>query len=143
MGGRDKPDHDNLGTKRKTHTARGERHEDADERIGREARASLDVDHADRRDQTEAEHADVRRADRLTSQETQREPGQPRLVTAHLDFGVDIPYVRVAGTPPQLVAYYRRLVGAGMRYFIVSCLSDMETLRILAQEVMPQVAVRW
>jgi hypothetical protein len=52
---------------------------------------------------------------------------------------VDIPHVIVAGTPPQLIAYYRRLVAAGMRYFIVSCGSDMETLRILAQDVMPQV----
>jgi len=48
--------------------------------------------------------------------------------------------VIVAGTPAQLIAYYRRLVEAGMRYFIVSCGSDIETLRILAQDVMPQVA---
>src|SRR5262245_53541027 len=75
-------------------------------------------------------------------EEAQRKPGMPRLVTAHLDFGVDIPYVIVAGTPPQLIVYYRQLVEAGMRYFIVSCGSDLETLRILAQGVMPQVAVR-
>ncbi len=50
---------------------------------------------------------------------------------------------RRCGTPPQLITSYRQLVEAGMRYFIVSCGSDLETLRILAQEVMPQVAVRW
>jgi alkanesulfonate monooxygenase SsuD/methylene tetrahydromethanopterin reductase-like flavin-dependent oxidoreductase (luciferase family) len=80
------------------------------------------------------------RGDAAQLAEAQREPGLPRLVTAHFDWGVDIAYVIVAGTPAQLIAYYRRLVEAGMRYFIVSCGSDMETLRILAQDVMPQVA---
>lgn len=67
-------------------------------------------------------------------EEGQREPGMPRQVTAHLSGGLDIRYVTVAGTPPQLIAYYQRLVDAGMRYFIVSCGSDLETLPLFGRE---------
>ena len=45
----------------------------------------------------------------------------------------------VAGTPPQLLAYYQALVGSGMRYFIVSYGRDEETLRLLAWDVVPHV----
>ena len=46
----------------------------------------------------------------------------------------------VAGTPPQLVAYYRALAGVGMRYFIVHCSREAETLRLLGEAVVPHVA---
>jgi alkanesulfonate monooxygenase SsuD/methylene tetrahydromethanopterin reductase-like flavin-dependent oxidoreductase (luciferase family) len=71
-----------------------------------------------------------------------RGPGMPRLLTTHYGMASmeDVPYVIVAGTPPQLIAYYRALVEAGMRYFIAGCGSDAETIRLLAQEVMPKVA---
>jgi hypothetical protein len=39
------------------------------------------------------------------------------------------------------VDYYRELVGCGMRYFFVTVAPpDEETLRLLAEEVMPRVA---
>ena len=47
----------------------------------------------------------------------------------------------VAATPDEAVDYYRELVGCGMRYFFVTVApQDEETLRLLAEEVMPRVA---
>ena len=43
---------------------------------------------------------------------------------------------RFTGTPEDAVAYYRALVG--VRYFITS-VADAETLRLLAEEVVPEV----
>jgi hypothetical protein len=43
----------------------------------------------------------------------------------------------IAGTLPQLVAYYDALIEAGMQYFIVS--GDGETLRLLAERVIPEL----
>jgi alkanesulfonate monooxygenase SsuD/methylene tetrahydromethanopterin reductase-like flavin-dependent oxidoreductase (luciferase family) len=45
----------------------------------------------------------------------------------------------LAGTPPQLVAHYRALAAAGMRYFIVHCSREEETLRLLGEAVLPHV----
>jgi alkanesulfonate monooxygenase SsuD/methylene tetrahydromethanopterin reductase-like flavin-dependent oxidoreductase (luciferase family) len=52
-------------------------------------------------------------------------------------------YSRVIGTPEQAAAYYGELVSAGMQYFVVQSLdaADTETITLLAQELMPQVAV--
>jgi alkanesulfonate monooxygenase SsuD/methylene tetrahydromethanopterin reductase-like flavin-dependent oxidoreductase (luciferase family) len=43
------------------------------------------------------------------------------------------------GTPEQAIAYYRPLVEAGMRYFIVNLATyeDTETARLLAERVLP------
>lgn len=44
----------------------------------------------------------------------------------------------VAGTPEEIVAYYRALVEAGMQYFIAALPEfDVETLRLLGREVIP------
>lgn len=47
----------------------------------------------------------------------------------------------VAGTPDDAVAYYRALVKAGIQYFIVGTLdaADEETIRLLAEQVIPHV----
>lgn len=46
----------------------------------------------------------------------------------------------VAGSPERLVAYYRALVAAGIRYFVVQLAADdRETIELLAREVMPNV----
>ena len=47
----------------------------------------------------------------------------------------------MAGTPPQFVAYYRALLDAGMRYFIVGPDGDPETVRLLAEAVVPYLVV--
>jgi hypothetical protein len=48
----------------------------------------------------------------------------------------------VAVTPDEAVNYYRALVECGMRYFFVTVAPpDEETLRLLAEEVMPRVVV--
>lgn len=46
-----------------------------------------------------------------------------------------------AGTPEQAIAYYQELVEAGIQYFIVETLdaTDEETIRLLAEQVMPAV----
>ena len=49
--------------------AERERVEDADQRVGRQRRVPLDVDHRQRREQAEAEHAAVRRIERLAEQQ--------------------------------------------------------------------------
>jgi alkanesulfonate monooxygenase SsuD/methylene tetrahydromethanopterin reductase-like flavin-dependent oxidoreductase (luciferase family) len=47
----------------------------------------------------------------------------------------------VAATPEEAVDYYRELVGCGMRYFFVTVAPpDEETLRLLAEQVMPRLA---
>ena len=48
----------------------------------------------------------------------------------------------VAATPDEAVDYYRELVGCGMRYFFVTVAPvDEETLRLLAEHVLPRLAV--
>jgi alkanesulfonate monooxygenase SsuD/methylene tetrahydromethanopterin reductase-like flavin-dependent oxidoreductase (luciferase family) len=71
--------------------------------------------------------------------EAERGAGRPRRLTAHqrLPSGEEVARVTVAGTPPQLLAHYRDLVAAGMRYFIARCGQDEETLRLLAEAVLP------
>lgn len=46
-----------------------------------------------------------------------------------------------AGTPEEAAAHYRALVQAGIQYFIVETLdaADEETMRLLAEEVIPRV----
>jgi alkanesulfonate monooxygenase SsuD/methylene tetrahydromethanopterin reductase-like flavin-dependent oxidoreductase (luciferase family) len=70
-----------------------------------------------------------------------RQPGMPRQFTTQYAFPSPTPlrYVLVAGTPPQVTTYYRALVEAGIRYFIVQCRSDRETVRLLAEKVMAQL----
>ncbi len=48
-----------------------------------------------------------------------------------------------AGTPEQAVSYYQALAAAGIQYFIVELLdaADEETMRLLAEQVVPQVGV--
>lgn len=47
----------------------------------------------------------------------------------------------VAGTPEEAITYYRRLVEAGLQYFVVETLdaADEETIRLLAEKVIPEV----
>jgi alkanesulfonate monooxygenase SsuD/methylene tetrahydromethanopterin reductase-like flavin-dependent oxidoreductase (luciferase family) len=47
----------------------------------------------------------------------------------------------VAGTPAQVVPYFRAYADAGMEYFVAQVLDagDVETMRLLAEEVAPQV----
>jgi alkanesulfonate monooxygenase SsuD/methylene tetrahydromethanopterin reductase-like flavin-dependent oxidoreductase (luciferase family) len=46
----------------------------------------------------------------------------------------------VAGTPREVVRYYRELVAAGIRYFITFIHpGDVDTVRLLAEEVLPEV----
>ena len=44
----------------------------------------------------------------------------------------------VAGTPSDAVAYYRRLVGLGFRYFVAFTF-DLETVELLAERVVPEI----
>ena len=47
----------------------------------------------------------------------------------------------VAGTPEDLIAYYRALIGLGIRYFIAAIYSDdAESYELLADRVMPAFA---
>ena len=50
---------------------------------------------------------------------------------------------RVVGTPDQVAAYYQGLVDAGLQYFVVQILdaSDLETVELLANELVPRVTV--
>jgi hypothetical protein len=44
----------------------------------------------------------------------------------------------VALTPSEAIAYYNRLVQAGMQYFIITLFpDDVETLRLFGQQVIP------
>ena len=74
--------------------------------------------------------------------ERAREAGMPRQFTTQYAVPSPTPirYVLVAGTPLQVTAYYRSLVEAGIRYFIVQCRSDGETIRLLAEKVMRDVS---
>jgi len=46
----------------------------------------------------------------------------------------------VAGTPRDVILYFRTLVEAGMRYFITFIYpKDIETVRLLAEHVVPEV----
>jgi alkanesulfonate monooxygenase SsuD/methylene tetrahydromethanopterin reductase-like flavin-dependent oxidoreductase (luciferase family) len=46
----------------------------------------------------------------------------------------------IAGTPADAVAYYERLIATGLQYFIAFVYgNDVETLRLLAQEVIPKL----
>lgn len=52
-----------------------------------------------------------------------------------------IPYT-VAGTPSEVIEYFQTLVDHGVQYFIASTLpDDRETLRLLAQEVIPALRI--
>jgi alkanesulfonate monooxygenase SsuD/methylene tetrahydromethanopterin reductase-like flavin-dependent oxidoreductase (luciferase family) len=81
------------------------------------------------------------RADRATMTEDDREPGRPRQFTTHYRYPTveHFTYKVTAGTPAQMVAYYRDLIDAGMQYFIVGCGQDAEVLRVLAEEVIPHL----
>lgn len=49
----------------------------------------------------------------------------------------------VAGTPADAVTYYERLIRAGLQYFIAFVYgNDVETLRLLAEEVIPELRHR-
>lgn len=46
----------------------------------------------------------------------------------------------MAGTPSEVVSYFRALIAAGMRYFITFIYPrDIESLRLLAEQVVPEV----
>jgi alkanesulfonate monooxygenase SsuD/methylene tetrahydromethanopterin reductase-like flavin-dependent oxidoreductase (luciferase family) len=49
----------------------------------------------------------------------------------------------VGGTPTEVIAHYDRLVRAGLQYFITFVYGhDLETVRLLAEEVIPEVRGR-
>ena len=83
------------------------------------------------------------RPNRADVVEAPREPGLPRRLTAYYRSPSieHVANVTVAGTPPQFVAYYRALIDAGMRYFVVGPADDPAALRLLAEEVVPHLAV--
>lgn len=84
----------------------------------------------------------AKRPNRAEMVEAEREPGMPRAFTSHYRYASveHLASTTVAGTPEQLAEYYRRVVEAGMRYFIVGGL-DPETARLFAEEVIPRVQV--
>ena len=51
-------------------------------------------------------------------------------------------YLRLTGTPRDAVDLYLELVDAGVRYFTAVVPGDEETLRLLAEEVVPEVVRR-
>lgn len=53
-------------------------------------------------------------------------------------------FSRVIGTPREVATYYQGLVDAGMHYFVVQTLdaTDVETIELLAREVIPRVEPR-
>jgi alkanesulfonate monooxygenase SsuD/methylene tetrahydromethanopterin reductase-like flavin-dependent oxidoreductase (luciferase family) len=53
-------------------------------------------------------------------------------------------YSRVVGSPEQVAGYYQSLVDVGMEYFVVQILDarDLETIELLAREVVPRVQPR-
>jgi alkanesulfonate monooxygenase SsuD/methylene tetrahydromethanopterin reductase-like flavin-dependent oxidoreductase (luciferase family) len=83
------------------------------------------------------------RPNRADMVEVPREPGLPRGLRAHyrIPSVEHVAVLTVAGTPAQFVAYYRALVDAGMRYFIVALDGDPETARLFAEAVIPHVTV--
>jgi alkanesulfonate monooxygenase SsuD/methylene tetrahydromethanopterin reductase-like flavin-dependent oxidoreductase (luciferase family) len=49
----------------------------------------------------------------------------------------------VAGTPDDAITHFSRLLGAGLQYFIAFVYGhDLETIRLLAEEVVPEVRRR-
>jgi alkanesulfonate monooxygenase SsuD/methylene tetrahydromethanopterin reductase-like flavin-dependent oxidoreductase (luciferase family) len=82
------------------------------------------------------------RPNRTEMVEAPREPGLPRRLTAYYRIPSieHVANLTVAGTPPQFVAYYRALIDAGMRYFVVGPDGDPETARLLAEAVVPHLA---
>ena len=64
--------------------------------------------------------------------------GESKAVVRDHARAFDFDFDRFVGTPADAVAYYRALVDAGARYFIVS-VADAETLRLLAEEVVPRL----
>jgi alkanesulfonate monooxygenase SsuD/methylene tetrahydromethanopterin reductase-like flavin-dependent oxidoreductase (luciferase family) len=83
------------------------------------------------------------RSNRADMVEAPREPGLPRRLTAYYRSPSleHVANVTVAGTPPQFVAYYRALIAAGLRYFVVCPSGDPETVRLVAEAVVPHLAV--
>ena len=83
------------------------------------------------------------RPSRADMVEAPREPGLPRRLTAYYRAPSieHVANITVAGTPPQFVAYYRALIDAGMRYFVVGPDDVPASLRLLAEEVVPHLAV--
>jgi alkanesulfonate monooxygenase SsuD/methylene tetrahydromethanopterin reductase-like flavin-dependent oxidoreductase (luciferase family) len=81
------------------------------------------------------------RLSRATATEAEREPGMPRQLTSRYSFASieHLSSTLIAGTPPQMLAYYRTLAEAGMQYFIVNCGQDHEALRLLGEEVVPRL----
>jgi alkanesulfonate monooxygenase SsuD/methylene tetrahydromethanopterin reductase-like flavin-dependent oxidoreductase (luciferase family) len=51
---------------------------------------------------------------------------------------------RVVGAPDEVAAYYQGLVDLGMQYFVVQVqdATDVETIELLAREVMPRIVAR-
>ena len=47
----------------------------------------------------------------------------------------------LAGTPRDIIAYYRPLIAAGIRYFMghLARHDDLETIELLAQKVLPEL----
>ena len=68
--------------------------------------------------------------------------GPPRVLHTHhpLPTPDKIPFIIVAGTTEEATAYFRVLVDAGVRYVIVRP-HDTETVRLLAEQVMPRFEV--
>jgi len=83
------------------------------------------------------------RPNRADMREAAGEPTLPRRLTAYyrLPSLEHVANVTVAGTPRQLVAYYRALIAAGVRYFVVVPYGDSETVRLLAEAVAPHLEV--
>jgi hypothetical protein len=47
----------------------------------------------------------------------------------------------LAATPDEAIAHFRDLAAAGVQYFVVALFGhDVETVRLLGQEVLPRVA---
>jgi hypothetical protein len=82
------------------------------------------------------------RPNRAEMVEAPREPGLPRRLTAYsrIPSIEHVANITVAGTLPQFVAYYRALIAAGMRYFVVGPDGDPETVRLLAEADVPHLA---
>jgi alkanesulfonate monooxygenase SsuD/methylene tetrahydromethanopterin reductase-like flavin-dependent oxidoreductase (luciferase family) len=70
--------------------------------------------------------------------EAPRAAAMPREIHTYFDMpGLEkVPLQVVAGTPEQVTAYFRLLVDAGVQYIIVPG-RDAETVRLLAENVMP------
>ncbi len=69
--------------------------------------------------------------------------GVRRKLDRYFPDGLDDTWRRavVAGTPQQVVPYFQAYADVGMQYFVVQVLdaADEETMRLLAEEVVPQI----